>query len=548
MRIRSHTTGRRRLAAIVGTAVLTLVAALLTAAPATANGAPYVGKQYDYGGTVTDINGGLSTVDSIAASITASTAATESAIAAQRATLPYGDITPGAGPALSLYPGPSGVAASNRYAVTVNGQSSFTYQALARKTDTNREEDTSWTSFSFSGSVTVQVTALNQSGLTGCMVRPYAAAIATSYANNVCTFTMSQPRNVSVEFNPNIHNPIAHPMLVFANPPENDVPPATGDPNVRYFGPGVHYLGAGQVLQDNQTIYLAGGAYLQAAFIAPGAVHNLTIKGRGIIDGLFLDTGDQDLNKNQPGIIDIADQSSTNVLIEGITIVNAPRFNVRALAQYTTIENVKTMSWWYSTDGMVGGNKSLLENNFVKSNDDSIKLFWGDTIARKNTIWQLENGASFMISWNLEVDSQNFHVYDNDVIHVEHYFLAKPAVFRALHAGSGTPHRYLFENIRVENANWRLFYLAVENNKWYDPSKGYGELDQLIFRNIHSYSQYSQPNVVRGIDGTHKARNINFVNVYDGANCIWNAGTFDIDPASTNAIRIAKSQDGSCWT
>ena len=39
---------------------------------------------------------------------------------------------------------------------------------------------------------------------------------------------------------------------------------------------------------------------------------------------------------------------------------------MRALGQFTTIHNVKTMSWWYSTDGMVGSNKSLLENNFVK--------------------------------------------------------------------------------------------------------------------------------------------------------------------------------------
>lgn len=538
---------RRALILLSGTL---LAAALAAANPtaATASGAPYVGNQYDFGGTVTPINGSITTVDTIANSITASTQATEAAVAAQRATLAYGDIAPGASPALSLYPGPAGVPASNMYSATVNGKNSFVYKALARKLDTNREQDTSWTSFSFTGSVTVSVTALNQSGLTGCMVRPYSAAITTAYAANTCTFTMSQPRNVSVEFAPNIHNPILHPMLVFANPAEGDVPPATGDPNVVYFGPGVHTIGAGQVLHDNQTIYLAGGAYVQGAFIANGPVHNLTIRGRGVIDGLFLDTGNQDLNKNQPGIIDIADQTSTNVLVEGITIVNAPRFNVRALAQYTTISNVKTMSWWYSTDGMVAGNKALVENNFVKSNDDSIKLFWGDEVVRRNTVWQLENGASFMISWNIEQDSSNFHVYDNDVIHAEHYQIQKTAIFRALHAGAGTPNRYLFENIRVENANWRLFYLAVENNKWYDPSLGYGELEQIIFRNIHAYTNYTNPNVVQGIDSTHKVRNVNFVNVFTDNACQGNKSTFSLDPGTTNAIRIVRSADGSCWT
>ncbi|HEX6499055.1 MAG TPA: hypothetical protein VF054_08500 [Micromonosporaceae bacterium] len=523
-------------------------AALSTTSPAYADGAPYVGYQYDYGGTVTAINGDLPTVNSIADSITSSTDLTVTDIENHRATLPYGNLTPPDGPALTLYPGPTGVPASDQYTVTVDGQPSFVYKALARKTDTNREADTSWTSFSFSGSVTVTVTALGQTGLTGCLIRPYSAGISTSYANNACTFTMTQPRNISVEFRPNIHNPVVHPMLVFANPPEADVPPATGDPNVLYFGPGVHDIGAGVQLHSGETVYLAGGAYVKGAFIANGAVSDVTIRGRGIIDGLFLDTGNQDSNKSQPGLIDIADQGSSNLLIEGITLVNAPRFNVRALGRYTTIHNIKTMSWWYSTDGMVGGNSSLLEDNFIKVNDDSIKLFWGDTIARRNTIWQLENGAPFMISWNIEQNEDTFHVYDNDVIHAEHYQIEKEAIFRALHAGAGTMSRYLFENIRVENATWRLFYLAVENNKWYDPSLGYGELDQIIFRDIHAYTNYSNPNVLQGIDGTHKVKDVNFINVYANNTCLSNANDFTIDPGSTNAIRIVKSADGSCWT
>ncbi|MGA8116488.1 MAG: hypothetical protein WCA46_22765 [Actinocatenispora sp.] len=532
---------------ILAAAVTATLSASLTT-PAHATGAPYTGHQYDFGGAVTAINGGIATVDAIADSITTSTAGSEAAVASHRASLQYGDVTPGVGPALSLYPGPAGVPASNQYSVTVDGQPSFVYRSLAAKHDTNREADTSWTSFSFAGAVTVRVTALAQSGLTGCMVRPGSAAITTSYANNTCTFTMAQPRNVSVEFDPNIHNPIAHPMLVFGNPPENDVPPATGDPNVLYFGPGVHQIGSGNVLHSDETVYLAGGAWVEGAFIANGPVDNVTIKGRGVLDGLFMDTGNQDTNKNQPGMIDIADQSSQNLLVEGITLVNSPRFNVRALAKYTTIENVKTMSWWYSTDGMVAGNTALVENNFVKSNDDSIKVFWGDEVVRRNTVWQLENGAPFMISWNLEIDPSNVHVYDDDVIHAEHYQIQKSAVFRSLHAGAGTPNRYLFENIRVENANWRLFYLAVENNKWYDPTLGYGEIDQVVFRDIHAQTTFTHPSVLQGIDGTHKVRDVNFVNVFMDDACQSDAGNFTIGPAATNAIRIVKSTDGSCWT
>ncbi|GAA3209805.1 hypothetical protein ACFO1B_51870 [Dactylosporangium siamense] len=534
--------------------VAALVLALLPSTAAHANGAPYTGKQYDYGGAITQISGSVQTVDDVADSIKTSTAATVNQIAAQRATLPYGDIYPAAGtPAqLTTYPGPPAMAASNQYSATVQqsgGQiSSYVYKILARKTDTNRELDTSWTSFSFAGSVTVRVTR-NAPGATGCLVRPYSANVVTSFSGSTCTFTLTEPGNLSVEFLPDIHNPILHPMLVFANPPEVDVPSAS-DPNVRYFAPGIHNVGAGQPITSGQTIYLAGGAFVSGAFIATGPVSNVTIKGRGVMSGLFMDTGNQDLNKDQPGMIDIADQGSTNLLVEGITFVDAPRFNVRALAQYTTIHNVKTMSWWYSTDGMVGGNKSLLENNFVKSNDDSIKLFWGDTTARGNTIWQLENGAPFMISWNIHVNPQTFNVYDNDVIHAEHYQIEKSGIFRALHAGSGTLSRYLFDDIRVENATWRLFYLAIEDNKWYDPALGHGEIEQVIFRNIYAHTTYTKPNLVQGYDANHKLRNINFQNVYANGVCFNNvqAGNFTVDPVTTNAIRIYRSTDGSCRT
>jgi hypothetical protein len=423
---------------------------------------------------------------------------------------------------------------------------SFVYQTLARKTDTNNESDTSWTSFSFSGIVIVRVTQLQPTGARGCLVRPTAARIPALLVGDTCVFALASPQNLSVEFTPQAGAYVTHPMLVFANPPEVDTPPATGDPNVLYFGPGVHFIGSGVPLRDNETIYLAGGAYVDGALIAHGAVHNVTIKGRGVLDGGFMDTGNQDSNKNAPGMIDIANQSSSNVLIEGITLVNGPRFNVRALAQYTTIHNVKIMSWWFSTDGMVGGNRSVLEDNFIKVNDDSIKLFWGDTIARNNVIWQLENGAPFMISWNIEQHSQNFHVYDNDVIHAEHNSIQKSGIFRALHAGAGTMSRYLFENIRVEDAHYRLFDITIENNKWYDPTLGYGQIRSLIFRNIQADGPFTIASQVHGIDADHTVADVTFDDISIGGQCVHSAAdaNMTVDQSDSDAIRVVT--DGRC--
>ena len=517
----------------------------------------YIGNEYDFGGSSSPITGQQPTIDELANSIIAETGSAEADIVSMRSALPNNPLAVDAciPDQLTTYPGPTGITPSDQYTVTVEQggapQSSFVYKVLARKLDTNLETDTSWTSLSFKGDITLHVTKLGGAP-TDCIVRPYSAAIQTTFdaASETCTFTVHQPGNFSVEFAPEIHNPISHPMLVFANPPEVDVP-APNDPNVVYFGPGVHDPGLGQPINSNTTIYLAGGAWVNGAFLASGAVQNVVIRGRGVISGLFYDTGAQATNVPLPGLIDIPNMSSQNVLVEGITLVDAPRFNIQALAQDTTIHGVKEIAWWYNTDGIVGGNKTIIEDSFVKVNDDTLKLHWGDTIARRNVLWQLDNGGTFNLGWNIEQDVHDFHVYDNDVIHTEFDSIEAVAVFRSRQAGAGDLHRYLFEDIRVEDAPWRLFYLVLENNKWYDPTLGYGTIEQAIFRNIHDYqAQHQRPNVIQGIDGDHMVKNVSIQNLYTDGVCVGSSvgGDFSIDSTSTNAIRLMRSADGSCHT
>jgi len=71
------------------------------------------------------------------------------------------------------------------------------------------------------------------------------------------------------------------PLILFANPPEA-TPPDKNDPNVRYFGPGLHRTDAIQ-LTNHQTLYFAPGAIVQGGIHARGT--NITIRGRGILDG-----------------------------------------------------------------------------------------------------------------------------------------------------------------------------------------------------------------------------------------------------------------------
>jgi hypothetical protein len=546
------------------------MAAVLVATPAAGEprgyGGPYVGVQYDQGGIVRPIAGRVPEVRDLAERITRQTEQMLRELADERARLPYGGLERRAHHhELTVYPAPAGISPSDQYAVTVRQgrttRSSFVYKVDARKRDTNVEEDTSWTSFSFAGRVSVSVRKL-QGEATGCLVRPASARIRTRFADGVCSFTLTRPANVSVEFAPNTTNPVLHPMLVFANPPEADIPPID-DPNVLYFGPGVHSVGAVQ-LHSNQTVYVAGGAWVQAHFKGVG-VHDVVIRGRGIVDGTFLDKGNGRDNRFQPGLVDIdchepgevphspcsATANSRNIVVEGVTFVNGPRFNVRVLGDHITVSNIKVMSWWFKTDCIWAGNVSLIEGNFCKVNDDTLKPMTGPSVIRHNVIWQLEDGSAFQLSYNLRYDQADFHIYDNDVIHDEHYPSPRPAnarqaIFAALHAGPATMQRYLFEHIRIEDADWRLFNIRLENNNFYDPALGYGQISDLIFRDITAQRTFREPNAIAGIEADHRVANVSLIDVYANGGCIRSAadGNLEIDPATTDQIRIMTSAPG----
>ena len=148
-----------------------------------------------------------------------------------------------------------------------------------------------------------------------------------------------------------------------------------------------------------------------------------------------------------------------------------------------------------------------------------------------------------MISWNIHVDRDTFHVYDNDVIHAEHYKIAKSAIFRALHATEGNLSRYLFEDIRVEDAHFRLFDLTLDDNKWHDPALGWGSLDTLIFRDIRADGPFDNASLIHGADGDHLVSNVALQNVSIGSTCLSNAedGNIDIDEATTDEVAITHS-------
>ncbi|MEM9986590.1 MAG: hypothetical protein AAF804_15975, partial [Bacteroidota bacterium] len=310
----------------------------------------------------------------------------------------------------------------------------FTYQMQAMHR-TNNSLTTAWVTFSFDGSVEVRVTPLGQS-VDFAQVLPRSAAIEVQKLPGSIRFTLDRPGHYSVEFEPGIR--IAHPLLIFANPLESS-PPDTTEEDLIYFGPGFHEIGEAFAIPSGKTVYLHGGAYLKGQFYSQNC-EAITIRGRGILSG-------EDYPARTANHM-ITMQNASNIVVEGITIIHAPRFMITLRGSNHRVRNVKMMGWWFSTDGVSTGENALIEDCFFKVNDDAIKLYRSNTLARNCVIWQMENGAPFQIGWNGRQDFSNCHVYNMEIIRVEHEWdNENEAVICAILGARAHISHFLFEDI-----------------------------------------------------------------------------------------------------
>ncbi|WP_445725635.1 hypothetical protein [Flavobacterium sp.] len=156
----------------------------------------------------------------------------------------------------------------------------FVYAMNAMHT-TNNSKSTSWVNFSFEGTINVKVTILNNKvDFAQVLPRSFNIDVQKNDENSI-EFEISKEGHYSVEFEQGIF--IEHPLLIFANPLEKDVP-KKDNPNVIYFEAGYHEIGDKYLIPSNKTVYLEGGAYLKGQFFAED-VENVKIKGRGILSG-----------------------------------------------------------------------------------------------------------------------------------------------------------------------------------------------------------------------------------------------------------------------
>lgn len=461
-------------------------------------------------------------------------------------------------------PALSGIARSPQYTVRVNeGLDSFVYQIQnpgflsngqpsGIASSSTLEKSTAWTSFSFKGTVAIQIT--NRKPFTSARILPSHAQIIPQVSGNTVTFMLTRPGQFAIDFCyegsicTNANADLSNPLLVFANSIESNIPDTTsistlsvtpglsvptGDssPKLRsnqntfYFGPGVYDLGITPLtVASGQTVYLASGAYVKGFIDVAFNATNVSIRGRGILSGENLPKAHCIGTKTGcPYMILGRGPNLRNISIEGLTLIQAPYHNlILRNGGSNTINNVKILGWLGNNDGIqasVGPQDtgSVIENSFIKTGDDAILLSGSNLTVKNCVVWHLRNAAVFQMGSRVAGDLKNITVRNSDVIRSEYAWPGQStAIFAANHGGSGTLSNYTFDDIRIENSSWQLFQIMVIPSNFQAGNTTLGSISHLSFNNIQVAEAQKFPPVFRGYNLNHQVSNVTFNNVIVG--------------------------------
>lgn len=414
-----------------------------------------------------------------------------------------------AGSRVITYPAPTGSSLSTDFAIKVRSAGGDWQDVEAYRLKVNAVVDgghqlkgTSVAFFDFSGSVEIAIT-YRRAAIGTARVRPLSFGITPEVTKRTITFSLTQPRNLSVEVNGDLFGN----LQLFANPIET-VRPAPG-PNVLYYGPGIHEVPGGKVkLSSGQTLYLAGGAILRAE-VACVDVNNVRVLGRGMID-----------QENRSGVQLFR---AKNVEIEG---VYTPKI-VIGNSENVTVRNVKCISYGPYGDGMniFSSTRVRIDGVFNRNSDDCITVygtrgrFLGGVkgvVVKNSTLWAdvahpilIGTHGNTRAPDTLEdLTFSNIDILDQMERQVDYQGCM------SLNAGdSNLIRNVLFENIRVEDfrcgqlVNLRVFY-----NSKYCTSPGRG-IENVTFRNVTYNGSHAEQSVICGYDETRRVRNVVFENL-----------------------------------
>jgi len=426
------------------------------------------------------------------------------------------------------YPAPAGEKPSGDWTVTADGRPVFVYTVA-----TLHGGPASFASFDFSGVVKVTITSTRK--VASALVCPASFDITPTVKGDEISFELSRPRNVTVEINGTYERA----LHLFANPLETDAP-RPDDPNVLYFGPGVHDIGP-QQFAAAKSIYIAGGAIVRP-LIQPDEkpTNERDWSGMRNYRHLFVWEGAKGVKVRGHGILDMSQlpwhartafvfSGCEDVLVEGLTIIDAPGWVVAFFGcRNVTVRNVKQICQRENSDGVDICNTQdvLVEDCFLRNNDDEVCVKTTspapaqesrNILVRRCVIWN-ERARGLGITSETRRDIANVTFRDCDIIH-DFSNGGDCASLAVLVSDAGTMSNIRFEDIRSEDVRSVLINGWIGADFW-GRDKERGRVSGVVFRNISGWGAGFPVSRLQGCDGTHLFENVVFQNLRVNGNLV----------------------------
>ncbi len=416
-----------------------------------------------------------------------------------------------------VYLAPAGEALSTDYEMWVAGQKVDIYTArvldepFAGKYDFGGNY--SFASFDTDGPVTVRIRA--KRSLRDVVIRPESAGVKPAIEDDhTITLSLPGPRKISIE-----PDGKKAPLLLFANAMETTIPKPT-DPDIVYFGPGLHKPER-IAPKSGQTLYLAGGAVVKAEVLVEG--ENIRILGRGILDG-----SDWPWRKGPVGNM-ISIRKSRDVLVEGITIRGSSHWTIVPFAsRNVTIRNVKLCNSRVQNDDGINPCNSqdvLITDCFIRSDDDCVAMKGLDlnvdnnnveNITVENCIFWCDRARIFLLGHESRAAfMRNVTIRNLDIIH----FTMTPFLFEP--GEDMRLENVTVEDVRLYGEGQREFIRLKPVVNQYMRNKVPGHIRSIRFSNVTVEGRPGEYLVqVEGADAQHEVRGVTFEDVRIGGKAI----------------------------
>lgn len=350
-----------------------------------------------------------------------------------------------------IHPPLPGFERAGDFRVYVNGRETFVANA----------DPFAFTMFDFDEKAEIVIETLHD--VKWVDLRPLSEKIPVNWSDHRISFTMEKPAQLSIELNGENERP----LYIIGNPLEDKIPNLNA-PNVKVFKSGEIHEIKDYKIEDNQILYLEAGAVLKG-MLHLDHVKNVKILGRGIIDGGMNDEWDL------PRLLKM--DYSEHILVDGVTFFNSLRWTVHpSNCNDVLFNNIKILNWDTGSDGVdINSSKNVkVTNSFLRCNDDCVvlksmgepsyypnkKMIAGNVeniVVDNCVLWNMPWGNALEIGFELRSEEvKNIIFRDCDIINVDR------GAALSIHNGDWAHvHDVLYENIRIENAQHKLFDVAI---------------------------------------------------------------------------------------